>query len=569
MGRARRKAVAQPSDNPATWLPVQWHPSRLPPDLMERLRAARTHVGHLGRLRSALARADHGEPLTVVALGNSVTSDFAGAVGTMQERFQLGYVGKPALCRGKCVQLGWLLPIFRFLTENTNLHASAAVNVGQAARYVDNYLDCTLSIVPQEADIIFLDGVNGMSPITGNHYKPTEKLIRRLLMLPHQPAIVIMHWLDWCACAANCSKTELRVERHLRGACYTVDGLRQSYSVALKRETLAWSSLATHYNLSVLSMAHAFHPLAGSSQSPLEASHPSIGTIGADASNVRYWAQWPLSSMTRDGLHPKSCKSSWQKCRYTMMVASMVTTFVADVRANRSGMDHEQSPLPVSCAPLRTQASERNFPVERCFGWGVDRRVPPPVASSSMGWRVTSLDTVRSFNPPPHCKSRRGQASPQYLGPCPKSKPGMTAFAPGSVVAFELPLATSVISSRDSSGQTTVVQPHRQKNASLTLTYLSSYEGMGVATVSCMSTLCDCEPMTLDGHSATSETLPPAGLVSVWERASRRMVIRDGATTCIVRVVVQNWTRSGGHKFKLGTITIRWPSSLVPHNGCK
>ena len=172
-------------------------------------------MGHLGRLNKLLSKIEQGGNFTMVGLGNSVTADYGGIVGSMQDRYRLGYMGNPSRCRGACLQLGWMLPVFQHLMHVRNDNnigneqqrpqdsPSAVVNVGQAARYLSNYLDCYASAVPAEADLIIVDGVNGLHPITGNQFKPTERLLRRLLTLPNQPAVVVLHWIDWCACGTE------------------------------------------------------------------------------------------------------------------------------------------------------------------------------------------------------------------------------------------------------------------------------------------------------------------------------------------------------------------------------
>ena len=48
---------------------------------------------------------------------------------------------------------------------------------------MNNYLDCTASSVPQNVDLIIVEGSNGMSPIVGRDLVSTEKVVRRLFSL--------------------------------------------------------------------------------------------------------------------------------------------------------------------------------------------------------------------------------------------------------------------------------------------------------------------------------------------------------------------------------------------------
>ena len=55
-------------------------------------------------------------------------------------------MGIPRTCRANCTRLGWLLPIFNFVTSQLGGPAfdqSAMVNSGQAGRFLSTYLECT------------------------------------------------------------------------------------------------------------------------------------------------------------------------------------------------------------------------------------------------------------------------------------------------------------------------------------------------------------------------------------------------------------------------------------------
>ena len=296
---AFKVALAASQANHSSWLPPEWHPSRLPEDFVHELRGAIGQMGHLGRLRRVLDRVARNEPIVVAGLGNSVTADFGGVVGAMQDRFPIGYIGTPRRSTGRHLLYGWLLPVFQYLTEHeipagsSPEQSSAIVNCGQAARFLSNYLDCMHTTLPVDADLIFIDGVNGLHPINGNQFKPTERLLRRLLALPRQPAVIVIHWLDWCGCA-NC-RPGPRTDRHRNGSCYVEDGPSQSWLVGKLREESGWGSLVRHYQLPVLSMRQALHPL-----SPNRRSAP----IGADAP-YPYRASRAMRRFTFDGLHPQ------------------------------------------------------------------------------------------------------------------------------------------------------------------------------------------------------------------------------------------------------------------------
>ena len=483
----------------------------------------------------------------MAGLGSSLTSDFGGVVGYMQKRFKLGYIGVPRRCRGSCIGYGWLLPIFRFLTRDektvNGTPSSSLVNCGQAARPIFTYLDCTASSVPKAVDLIVIDGSNGLRPMTGKEMGYSEKLIRRLLGFPRQPAIIILHWMDWCACTVKSCRAGLRADRHKAGLCYKADGYNQSWIVGQQREDQGfWADLGRYYQLPTLSLRRAFHPMAIAS------------TEGDDSIGQRLWE--PAEELTWDGLHPRACYGTWQKCRYVGLIAAMFNTYLDDVRRGHYGIQKE--PLPLNCTPMKARAREGpGTLVQRCFSWEGDRRLPPTIVSMT-GWRVTDMDTAHSFDPPAHCRTQARASSrplavfdspPVTLSSgekCPKSKIGFTAFAPGSVAIFGLPVSSSLAAD---SGDQNATQ--REFRAILAISYLTSYEGMGVARVRCASA-CSCKEEIIDAQTDT--------LVSVWGQSKIETRVRtlDASAFCEVQMVLQNMSGRAGSKFKLGHMSLHW-----------
>ena len=92
--------------------------------------------------------------------------------------------------------------------------------------------------------------------------------------------------------------------------------------------------------------------------------------------------------------------------------------------------------------------------------------------------------------------------------------------------------------------------PHRH---SLTITHLSSYEGMGIARATCVSG-CSCAPIELDGHRGT-ERQPR--YVSIWEDREIALEMMDSSATCVVALEVLGTTRSGANKFKVKGLVFR------------
>eukprot|EP00326_Haptolina_ericina_P026421 CAMPEP_0181185494 /NCGR_PEP_ID=MMETSP1096-20121128/9535_1 /TAXON_ID=156174 ORGANISM="Chrysochromulina ericina, Strain CCMP281" /NCGR_SAMPLE_ID=MMETSP1096 /ASSEMBLY_ACC=CAM_ASM_000453 /LENGTH=187 /DNA_ID=CAMNT_0023274337 /DNA_START=29 /DNA_END=593 /DNA_ORIENTATION=+ len=126
-----------------------------------------------------------------------------------------------------------------------------------------------------------------------------------------------------------------------------------------------------------------------------------------------------------------------------------------------------------------------------------------------------------------------------------------------------------------------VPTPHAGMHAYLSVAYLSSYEGIGIATIHCYGG-CTCEPAEIDGHRPPAVTSgggssgggsggggggggggkgggpPRQQFVSLWLQHRLEARLQRGALSCVVRVLLHNRTSSGGTKFKLGGLSISW-----------
>jgi hypothetical protein len=86
-------------------------------------------------------------------------------------------------------------------------------------------------------------------------------------------------------------------------------------------------------------------------------------------------------------------------------------------------------------------------------------------------------------------------------------------------------------------------------DASLTLTYLASYAGMGMAALSCVAG-CTCAEAHLDAHHVGRHTL-----TSLWTPTTVRMGLSPRATACTLALRVLNTTRSEGKIQTVGAHT--------------
>ena len=96
------------------------------------------------------------------------------------------------------------------------------------------------------------------------------------------------------------------------------------------------------------------------------------------------------------------------------------------------------------------------------------------------------------------------------------------------------------------------------EHAEVTLSYLSSYEAMGIASLRCTHG-CVCDPTEVDAHRGEEVD---QRLVSVYRTLTFSLRL-DPQRRCVLRLEVLNTTRSTGHKFKVSEIAL--VASLPTH----
>ena len=214
-------------------------------------------------------------------------------------------------------------------------------------------------------------------------------------------------------------------------------------------------------------------------------------------------------------------------------------------------------------------------------------------------WNYTEFDSAWAADARRHrCRQAVGPAT-RDTGLCAtrseqKSKPGLTAFTAGSraIILLHVSTALPLIApderpakrlATDSGGEMEVVRAER--SGELLVTYLSSYEGyaractftrypsllpaqpqsnvcirltapcvcsMGSAILSCVHG-CACAPAILDGHRGATEA---SRFVSIYTTEKVPVTLRTNH--CNIEVEIMNRTASGGHKFKISELALRW-----------
>lgn len=394
------------------------------PALAAMYRAGVVHRGDPRRLQGALRRAAAGLPIIVAAVGASVTSDFGGGYGAYQDRFRLSYVGAPSMWHAGRSPFGWLRPIFDEAAGAAPHNRSALVNCGRAAAQLGAYLGCTATITPDKTDIFIVDAAT--IPETPARI---ERTLRRLLQLPHAPAVLLLNVFQWCNAHGGAEKKSaaaretMKIE-HKNGSCYTPEKLQQSWRQGL-RLSEPLERIGKHYGLPVLSAGAAFvgwvvgaaagAALRGAGGEAMgEARGPPV------LSNALSNGTIDARSLTLDGLHPSKLGSKLlsglvvhflREARTAMEKAPWKAQAAADAGGYPAAHRAATAPPPVRCDVLTPSALETPT-TERCYAWTVT------------GWRMHSVPREV-----PRAGSHVGGTSPHSTRRAPRCR-RRTASAP-------------------------------------------------------------------------------------------------------------------------------------------
>ena len=217
-----------------------------------------------------------------------------------------------------------------------------------------------------------------------------------------------------------------------------------------------------------------------------------------------------------DSVHPSETGSS----QLAELLALATTKFSRQCHPGSGSRSPDlRKPSTISVAselpsPLHQLAKEST---RHCFVF----ESPASVAASKAG------EIVGRLLPAANVSSQHGWAYVEKENE--KLKPGLVAFDPGASVEVSYLLESAGIASADSFAL---------------VEYLTSYEHMGQASVSCTAG-CSCITELIDAHSSKQRTsIIATHRVPITESAA-------GGPWCVLRVVVLDGTSSGEHKFKL------------------
>ena len=377
-----------------------------------------------------------------------------------------------------------------------------------------------------------------------------ERIMRSLLQLPQRPMLILVNVREWCRCGAT--GRDIYEGFLVNRSCATPEECgTHCRSEPLMFNTFPgpeddFASLCHHYGQLCVSLRDAIFdkvmaqaPGFTMSEVAGDCIHPSRGTRGhayltdivIHALQHSHQAFKLLSSAMTPSMPPipspllapnRRCVAvTWRCYTYTSLPNSAYDGTSGRVRVGRFEAVHTRK-TQGGCALLRGCLDLHGQARADCF-------------QQNGGWRYCT----RAFN------ARQAR------------KPGLVAFAPGALL--RLFLDTSGVASdseNNDSGilssasnlvdlpSTTIDPCARRLCAQISLSYLTSYEQMGQAMITCEHG-CACAPQHIDAH-----VVDPVRNVSVVKEWTFKAT---SAHACVLRVLITNATSApdGGHKFKL------------------
>jgi len=388
---------------------------------------------------------------------------------------------------------------------------------GAVAASGPSYMEhCLHWHVPDNADLVLVEYAVNFDP-GSDDVASFERMIRKLLRMRNQPAIILVNTMELMAPTAH--------SLHFSGNKQWLDGYSEG---APSQEDMSFeyrapsedsiTQIAQYYGIPSLSLRSAiFRELKG---------FPLVSSL------------FPLKQVFHDRHHP----GAWGHSLMAQMVVHTLKNAISDVATN-GDHDHPQCDLLVS-EGLKLGTME-------FFGLGKPLfSVSPeaPIGSCSKGEEVMQ-----------HVRASKGFAY-RVEGTDAKMKPGLVGMAAGDWVQLCVDI------SRLSESASFVV----------ILGHLISYEHMGKVRISCLNE-CECSPEELDAHvqggkfsvfKAKTIALKRARVpAKVSIRLSPRTARGRGATetpdgtgnrnamggncSCVLHLLILPASGSGEHKFKI------------------
>ena len=447
---------------------------------------------------------------------------------------------------------GFLVRWMEWLNGTWPHAGHALTNNGRDAQPIWAMLPCIYAYVPPKADLVFLE--IGSMPYSFDPAR-AEAVVRRLLSIDPQPTIVFVTITTWCTCLPLCRNiAAYGLKRLPNFKSQTLLGnnqrpfLENSLADICRRYSLTCISIRRAIGDAVLAERRGFSisDVAG------DCLHPTSGKHGVDymTEMVIHWTQAAVDVRRRQLQAAHAIRSSSPPLlpepimhRSVLLKEVPGACYILTGLGSR-GVSNGQSLLSVpwhtascpdnqgvngTCKATTLEACAKEYADKiGCAEWDAlpPNACPPPKSV------IASL-----YASPPGIFWFCGRA----LSPSMKQSPGVVALSPGAQLWMPLDIALS-----RAAGSTFMVA----------LLILRSYEGMGIANVRCVSG-CSCASHRIDGHRTGEMYDPPQRNESTYKEVNFAIDLHEGSAGCLLALRVSEETSSGGHKFKIRSITAR------------
>ena len=572
------------------------------------LQRSLSHQGDPSLLAPLASRLREGQPVTIGVLGASVAQN--GGCLTQPGKRCMAFRGVrplPMAYGGKRPHKGFAVRLFDLLNRTSSHANHTLVNAALDGTPAQVMLPCLFTHLPTAVQLVVIEFGSLALHL---HHPSVEAVVRQLLSLRPPPAIVFLTVRGLCKRTPARTNATVRYTLNSHWELY-VPGERTAWSDAEDEfDRVCWQ-----YNVGCLSLYKAtigpmlarapgfaledvsmdcLHPFNGRfgtemltdllvnwlsrglgllARSATTTSGGGIGSsgIGGDSNNVGddgvgdskgspLARELPLplhaESKTKGNAESATCYSFAEQGRTASPISQAMRNVpwrtalctpdgascsqFSDVAA---GCPFERKPRTAGAArqlvrlrgrSTKQQARSNSFvtgafssPQLARHGWGYCHHAQlPPAPPASV--EVTAAR---------HGRGGKAKGDGKAKGPAPKVSPGVAAIDPGAKLEALVDTRIGADGRADSSARIVVGVEH-----------LTSYERMGQVLVSC-GRHCSCAPHTIDAHRTSvvrNET--------VFTRHSFELI--GAHERCAITLLLLNRSSSGGHKFKVRSVTL-------------
>ncbi|GAX84039.1 hypothetical protein CEUSTIGMA_g11463.t1 [Chlamydomonas eustigma] len=488
-----------------------------------------------------------GKAVTVLAFGDSITSFGGGCYQRDADHIKqyvptIGPAFFGARCREERTTMGWL-SIFMHMINTTWPHPDhILINDGIPGHSLGNFAEstCIEPMLPSNPDLIILEHLPYLEEAS-RMSQTLELLIHRLKLnfntSTFPPTILVnMHELVGYQDPKFQSIRDclLKLGEKCDSACTSAfKGLPNAGNSNTLEVELKTDLVASHYGMTSLSYGPVLRSIVDRQQQG-----STTGRASRALQESRQMSECQVfTSLFLDQIHPTLVGE--------LLLADLLVNYLAGAMAHFTLQNDEATATRTQShgavqevtssqvfssqqareLPLPLHAASLYIPVMRCFGTNGDHSNSPEGFHPSETLKVIKSDgwqLVREENG--------------------KFKPGWVSTTPGSVLRISMTSQLSHVHGISSTWQ-------QQEELLIGITFLKSYEHMGVAEVSCMSG-CKCANYTYDGHE-------PLHHHSIPFTVDTPGALLPHALKCIVQVMVSSSTLSGEYKVKVTQASLK------------